>query len=309
MPPNYQIAFFPKGITMLTCVSGKEHKNICQILLELIVNLQLCGSSSPVHLFKAMCGLLDFLYLAQLPSQMTDMISHLEQSLVTFYANKDIFVDLGVQGHFNILKLHSLLHYSLSNTLFGSTDNYNTKQTEQLHINFMKDAYHVMNHKDKYAQITTWLECCKKLQQYAVCIKWWQQQHLTTGVLPQRPIGVLQPGTYYLKMTWNPILWRVLFNSITNNYGAIDFQDLLGNFLVHLRWPHLSGWALYNHRENTLIPFHHIPAFHKIKFTDGDGAIIDSVHIWLEQVDPHGQIIPVHFDTVLIWTGQQPDNA
>ena len=39
MPPNHQTALFPKGITLLSCISGKEHKNICQILLGLIVDV------------------------------------------------------------------------------------------------------------------------------------------------------------------------------------------------------------------------------------------------------------------------------
>jgi len=78
MPPNHQIALFPKGITILTCVSGKEHKNICRILLGLIVDLPLGGGSSPARLLKAMHGPLNFLYLAQLLSQMTDTISCLE---------------------------------------------------------------------------------------------------------------------------------------------------------------------------------------------------------------------------------------
>jgi len=184
MPPNHQIALFPKGISILAQVSGKEHKNICRILLGLIVNLQLSNGSSLVCLFKAMCGLLNFLYLAQLPSQTTNTISCLEHSLVTFHENKDIFVDLGVQGQFNIPKIHSLIHYSSSIHLFGSTDNYNTEQTECLHIDFTKDAYCTTNHKDEYYQMTTWLERCEKLQQHVTCIKWQQQHHLTTSVLP-----------------------------------------------------------------------------------------------------------------------------
>jgi len=102
---------------------------------------------------------------------------------------------------------------------------------------------------------------------------------------------------------------RALFNNIVCNYGAVDFQDILGDFLVHLQEPCLLGQALLNHGGNTLIPFQHVPVFHKIKFRNKNGAIIDVVHIWLEQADSHKQIIPAHFDTVLVWTGQQPDSA
>jgi len=111
-----------------------------------------------------------------------------------------------------------------------------------------------------------------------------------------------QPITCYLKMTQNPTLWRVSFKDIICNYGTIDFQDLLGNFLAYLKQPHLSGWALHDHGENMLIQFNYVPV-HKIKFTNRDGAIVDSIHIWPEQVGAHGQIIPKHFDTVLVQSG------
>jgi len=39
MPPNHQIVLFPRGVTTLARVTGKEHKNMCRILLGLIVNL------------------------------------------------------------------------------------------------------------------------------------------------------------------------------------------------------------------------------------------------------------------------------
>lgn len=212
MPPNHQIVLFPRGVTTHACVIGKEHKNMCQILLGLIVDLQITGGSSSAWVLKAVCSLLDFLYLVQLPSQTTGTIACLECSLAAFHENKVVFVDLGVHNGFNVLKIHSLLHYGQSICLFGTTDNYNTKQTEQLHyhIDFTKDAYcatnhkdayHATNHKDEYPQMTTWLECHKKVQQHTTFIEWRQQQHLPTSAPPQRPSGPPQPGTRYLQMT------------------------------------------------------------------------------------------------------------
>jgi hypothetical protein len=57
-----------------------------------------------------------------------------------FHENKDVFINLGVRNHFNnIPKIHSLIHYTRSITLFGTVDNYNTKQSECLHINIVTD--------------------------------------------------------------------------------------------------------------------------------------------------------------------------
>ena len=110
-------------------------------------------------------------------------------------------------------------------------------------------------------------------------------------------------------MTQHLTIRRVSFEDIIYNYSAVDFQDLLGDFLAHLREPHISGQALCNRGGNTLILFRHVPVYHKIKFRDIDGIIVDSVHVWPEQVDVRGQTIQAHFDTVLIQTGQQPDNV
>ena len=144
---------------------------MCCFPLGLIVDCHIANRCSPVCVLKAVWDLLDFLYLAQLPSQTTNMIACLECTLVIFHENKDIFVDLRVRDHFNVPKIHSLLHYSSLIHLFGTTDNYNTEQMEHLHIDFTKDTYHATNHKDKYNQMTMWLECCKKLQQHVTSIK------------------------------------------------------------------------------------------------------------------------------------------
>jgi hypothetical protein len=110
-------------------------------------------------------------------------------------------------------------------------------------------------------------------------------------------------------MTLNPTVYSVPFKDIRHEYGATKFQDLLGDFLASLMEPSVSGWALHNHGANTWIPFCHVPTFHKIKFKNKDGAIVDYIHIQPEQVCSNGQISPVCFDTVLVQTGQQPGNV
>jgi hypothetical protein len=48
LPPNHNITLFPKGISSLSRVSGKEHKAICRLLLGLIVDLPLPDGHMPV---------------------------------------------------------------------------------------------------------------------------------------------------------------------------------------------------------------------------------------------------------------------
>jgi hypothetical protein len=175
MPPNHHIRTFSNGITTLSRVSGQEHKDICRIILGLIIDLPLPSGQVTSRIVRTVRTLLDFLYLAQLPSQTTNTMLQLQESLALFHQNKAIFLDLGVRKHFNIPKIHALMHYTTSISLFGAADNYNTEQTERIHIDLTKDTFRATNHKDEYPQMTTWVEHREKVQQHAAFIKWQQQ--------------------------------------------------------------------------------------------------------------------------------------
>src|SRR5260370_35698953 len=136
---------------------------MCWILIGLISNLPLPGGQIPLCVIRLAHTLLNFLYIAQFPSQTMDTLHHLDESLMLFHQNKSIFANLGVRAHFNVLKLHSLFHYQSSITLFGTTDNYNTKQLEHLQINFAQAPYHATNHKIEYLQMTQWLKSRENL--------------------------------------------------------------------------------------------------------------------------------------------------
>jgi hypothetical protein len=130
IPPNHKILLFTKGITMLLRVSGHEHKKMSSIILGLIVDLPIPGGRDSSCVVRATRALLDFLFLAQLLSHTAEMLCRLEECLSAFHNNKEVFINLGIREGFNIPKLHSLLHYTSSIRLFGTTDNYNTEQTE-----------------------------------------------------------------------------------------------------------------------------------------------------------------------------------
>ena len=53
----------------LSHVSGKEHANMCRILLGLIVDMQTLKGTSAIRLIRAVRGILNFLYITQFPSQ------------------------------------------------------------------------------------------------------------------------------------------------------------------------------------------------------------------------------------------------
>ena len=227
------------------------------------------------------------------------MILRLEDALDHFHRNKAVFLDLGARGHFNIPKLHSLIHYTMSITLFGATDNYNTEQTERLHIDLAKDAYRATNRKDEYWQMTTWLERRERVQQHTAYLAWREQagQDRTTSKRIAPPI----PTPRNVKMARNPTAKAVSFDDLARRYGAVYFQDELADFVAHINHPSASAAVRRSRAADTLIPFRSVPVFHKIKFTSKlTSDIIDAVHVRPEQSDAHGRVIPAWFDTVLI---------
>ncbi|KAN0130983.1 hypothetical protein V8E53_011116 [Lactarius tabidus] len=305
IPPNHHISIFARGISPLSRITGKEHKNMSRILLGLVLDLPVPNGQVSPRIIMTVCSLLDFLFLAQLPSHSSHTLARLEDSLSRFHNNKEVFVDLGIRDHFKIPKIHSLLHYTPSIRLFGTTDNYNTEQTERLHIDTTKDAFGATNHKDEYSQMTTWVERREKVQRHSSFIKWRQQSN--GDAAPSRtPIGPPCPGGRGLKMARMAPLKAVPFDDLAQKYGAIDFQDALADFIARINHPTASGAMLSNLASNTLIPFRSVHVHHRIKFKNSDGSeIVDSVQVRPEQKDTRGRQIPARFDTVLV-RGKSP---
>jgi len=256
----------------------------------------------PSRVVKAVRALLDFLFLAQFQCHTSDTLSWLENSLVAFHDNKAIFVDLGIREHFNIPKLHGLLHYASSICLFGTTDNYNTEQSEHLHIDLAKKAYHATNHKDEYSQMTMWLEHREKVQWHSASIDW-RQNHLQ-NIRTWTPIRPLCMRAQSVKIAHKLSSKAVPFPDIFGKYGAHLFQDALADFIAGINNPGLGTCALHVRAADTLLSFRTVCVYHNIKFTAANDAqeleIVDAIHVRPEQKDKRGRIIPEHFDTVLV---------
>ena len=310
LPPNHGIAKYTKGLTTFSRISGQEHKNMCRVLLGLIINLPLPSGQVPSRVIKATRALLDFLYLAQYPSHTMDTLQRLHDSLARFHENKMVFIDLGTRQNFNIPKLHSLTHYATSILLFGTTDNYNTEQTERLHIDLTKDAYRATNRKDEYAQMTTWLERREKLYHHTAFIEREQEGGSVplgrNGISPSTPSHSHHPEFHFghLKMAQSPTIKAVSFQDIDRKYHANNFQDDLADFIAEVNYPGASTAVLRARAEDTLIPFHAVPVFHRMRFVHRNDCdeeeTVDAVYIRPEYVDMHGQIVPARFDTVLV---------
>jgi hypothetical protein len=184
----------------------------------------------PSRIIKLTCALLDFLFIAQYGSHTTASIEDLRACLAAFHDAKAVFMDLKIWKTFKLPKLHSLSHYASSIQLFGMTDNYNTKQSECLHINLTKEAYHAMNCKDKYLQMTAWLERQERIEWHAIFIN--MKQDIQQCTQPQRIIGPPCTRVQSVKMTDHPSAKAVTYDDLKLRYSAPRFQDALADFIA-----------------------------------------------------------------------------
>jgi len=105
-------------------------------------------------------------------------------------------------------------------------------------------------------------------------------------------------------MARNPTFKAVGIHDIIGKYGAVDFVDVLADFITRINNPGASMQELLRQSKDTLIPFGRVSVYYNMKFTktvDGrQSEVIDTVHAQPEQQDSHGRIIPSCFDTILI---------
>jgi len=297
LPPNHNVRVFLKGITTLSRVSGKEHADMCKILLGLIVDARTPNGTSAVRVVRAVRAILDFLYIAQFPSQSEETLDLLTSSLSAFHENKVVFEELGIRDGFNIPKIHSMQHYVESIRNYGATDNYNTEYTERLHIDLAKDAYKSTNFKDEFTQMTLWLERKEKVIRHGAFIAW----RLSGQPAPLPPI-VRQP---HIQMTRNPTK-TVPFTKLASDYGAGHFYEALQMTIARYQDSLASQDHLNYIAPKIAVPFIAVPVFHKIKFWNQDpycrpdcSDVLDVAHVRPSQKRAQGQV-PERFDTVLV---------
>ncbi|PPQ94380.1 LOW QUALITY PROTEIN: hypothetical protein CVT25_002445 [Psilocybe cyanescens] len=88
----------------------------------------IAGATNP-QVICAVCGVLNFIYYAHFEMHCDESLAELDSAWLTFHKNKDIFKDLDIREHFNISKIHSVMHYVNSIRSHGTTDGFNTDCT------------------------------------------------------------------------------------------------------------------------------------------------------------------------------------
>ena len=165
MPAYPGLRHFRNGISFVSQWMGREHKEMERVFVSL-----LAGAVQPAVL-RTVVAVIDFIYYSQLQKHTSKTLLALENALKRFHENKEIFVQEGVRDHFNIPKIHQMVHYVEAIRSHGAADGYNTESSERLHIDYAKEGYRASNKKDYIKQMTVWLgrqEAVSRFQAYLV---------------------------------------------------------------------------------------------------------------------------------------------
>ena len=310
LPPNHNVHTFKKGISILSRVSGKEHKHMCRIILGLVIGIPLPNNLSSARLIQAVRAMLDFIYLSQYPAHTSTTLSQMQDALGCFHENKSIFIELGIRTNFNIPKLHKSSHYSRGIEIIGTTDNSNTESTERLHIDLAKDAYRASNRKDEYPQMTRWLERREKVLDHSNFVNW--RLAGSPAADPHLPPRTIQ--TVCVIMTRHPSVKAVKWAILQTSYGAFNIEKALADFIVLWTRPALTRVQAQHASGAISFTFRGLRVWHKMKFVCQDPqdygldpSIRDAAHVRPSRTSKKGKEVPARFDTVLIGDGTGDD--
>ncbi|KAI0040841.1 hypothetical protein FA95DRAFT_1502225 [Auriscalpium vulgare] len=317
LPPNHHVRLFKNGLSILSRVSGQEHKDICRILMGLVVGLEPVNSpaaataADAAEAVRATRSLLDFLYLAQYPSHSDETLGYVNKALRRFHANKAVFQRLGIRKDFNLPKLHALLHYVDSIELFGTTDGYNTEATERLHIDYAKDAYRSTNHKDVYPQMTKWLERRERVLLHTNYVAWRVQKRAAAAGAEPTTAPAPIPRLHIARA---PNFKSVTVAQLRTRYGARDFDEAFMRYILRVWHPHLSVREAANLAIGMKVPFRAVATYNTIKLSiedpqhrDDAPRIKDTIHARPSYLNTRGKAVYGRFDTALVDVGAEDE--
>ncbi|KAH9939740.1 uncharacterized protein BXZ73DRAFT_43384 [Epithele typhae] len=266
VPPYQDLRIFKRGISKIKQWTGNEYRQMERVFVGVASGLH----ASHPRVLVCTRAILDFIYLAHLPRHSTTTLTLLRDALATFHANKQVFVDLGLCPHFNIPKLHWLIHYLDSIINLGPCDGLSTDISERLHIDFTKLAYRASNRRDYLKQMVTWLTRREKVRYLQSYFRWAENSTSSTTTsnlpishtlypdeaLPTAAPFIPSDGAGEDAETWlisrTPGLGVQSGQHIQSQMGAPSFEQALSSYLqstspIPLRLPNLlsSSYGLY----------------------------------------------------------------
>ncbi|KAJ3793943.1 hypothetical protein GGU11DRAFT_847438 [Lentinula aff. detonsa] len=127
--------------------TGNDSKALMKIFLPAVAEYL------PDEMMKCLSSFMDFCYLVRRSDINEDTLKAIESSLQAFHHYREIFQTSGVREHFSIPRMHSMVHYPLCITDFGSPNGLCSSITESRHITAVKKPWRRSNRYNALSQI------------------------------------------------------------------------------------------------------------------------------------------------------------
>ena len=188
----------------------------------------------------------------------TATLQYMVEALDQFDANKNFFIKTSIRSDLKIPKFHSFYHFIESIKLFGTTNNYNTKMFECLHIDFANKGWRASNQRDVFPQMVTWLSQQEKISSFDNYLDFVEKKlnpipsSVTLSNSKNLPISIVKFPTFPNKLIY----------SIEATHHPPCFSQHLKEYLN----------SLLNHPTSTrrsnsyALPFTHLNVFSQFKF-------------------------------------------
>ncbi|KAI0258459.1 hypothetical protein BC834DRAFT_926511 [Gloeopeniophorella convolvens] len=296
MPSFPGLRHFKNGISLVSQWTGKERQEMERTFIG-----ALSGAVAK--------ALLDFIFLSRLSTHTTSTISALQASLDRYHLQKQVVIDLGIRKHFNVPKLHSMVHYPAFILSHGSATGYNTESPERLHIDYAKKAYRASNKRDYVAQMACWLSRQEAIDLKTAYIRWrspadapgdqpGQQagEENNHGPMALPPHARLPPRT--LQTAAQSPFPRTTVRDLVHKHGAVDFVPALRAFLDNLAHARTGNGPL----EDGLFDVYKQLTFTQksTRFTDGRDYAFHVHAVRGQPAEGLRKANPGIFDTVLL---------
>ena len=89
------------------------------------VSVSLMAGAVNLETLTIIRALVNFIYYTQLQLHTSKTLDALDSCLKMFHAHKELLIKLEIHQHFNIPKMHAIIHYLTAIRALESTDGYN----------------------------------------------------------------------------------------------------------------------------------------------------------------------------------------
>jgi hypothetical protein len=318
MPSYPGLRHFKNGISFVSQWTGREHKEMQRVFVSI-----LAGAVQPAVLRTAI-AVINFIYYAQLQVHTSDTLLRLETALKTFHENKDVFIREGIRAHFNIPKIHQMMHYVEAIRSRGTADGYNTEASERLHIDYAKEGYRASNKKDYIKQMTVWLGRQEAVSRFHAYLNYAAKQGNTSSQDNQFdsdsdekhddddsnnltvPISTSTVASHTLSV--KPAYPHLALSTITTDFKATGFLSALTTYIRRAYPP--PALPLFPTTADRFDVYKRVNITQPSLAAVGREAFVDRIRA-TPAVRSRGRLsdVPAHFDVALIRTDDEKSNG